>query len=79
MPQASERLRKLWPGGDTEAIAYLESRGYVLGKDFRWTAPAGVTQPTARDWSAICYLIDEWDFGSVLNVECNIDLREIRG
>lgn len=71
MPQASEELRAEWPGWDAEAIAYLESRGYTLERDWTWTHPTIKTHEAMeqREWSALVYLIHEWDFGGLNGVE----------
>lgn len=63
MPQASEELRNKFPGMDTQAINYLEQRGFKCGKDFVWRPPSMFHNLTQHDKDAIDYLCDEWDYG----------------
>lgn len=65
MPTASPELRAAWPGGDSEAVLYLEAQGYQLTKQWEWIKPTPDHKITEREGSAIDYLIDEWDFGGV--------------
>jgi hypothetical protein len=69
MPQATEELRAEWPGHDQQAMAHLEAAGYRLERDWTWTRPQPGHQPSERDWSAIRYLIDEWDFGGLRSLD----------
>lgn len=66
MPQASDRLRKLWGGdggiGPDKAQAFLESRGYVLTKQWRWTHPTN-KKPNKKECEAASFLCHEWDYG----------------
>lgn len=78
MPQASDELRAQWPGGDEEAIAYLESRGFVLRRDWSWRPPTDRTTINERECSALQYLIDEWDFDGVISDETYKALEEMR-
>ncbi len=65
MPQASQEQRDEWGGPSEEtAISYLEARGYELGGDFYWTPPPEHT-PTEKEWSAMEFLMAEWDFGLI--------------
>lgn len=66
MPQASKELRDEWPGWDTQAINHLRDRGYRLTRSADWVSPPGNHEVTERDWSAIQYLIDEWDYGGLV-------------
>ncbi len=66
MPQATPDLRAEWPGGDDEAISYLEGRGFTLTKQWEWIKPTPDHEISMREALAITYLIDEWDFGGVL-------------
>jgi hypothetical protein len=66
MPQASPELRAEWPGGDNEAISYLEGQGFTLTKQWDWIKPTADHAISEREGSAIDYLIDEWDFGGVV-------------
>jgi len=66
MPQASEDLRREWGDGtntDQKAVKFLEARGYKLGRDWRWESPH---KPSEEEIRAICYLIDEWDYGGIV-------------
>lgn len=62
MPQASEELRAKFPGGDWEAFLVIREHYRVrLG---------GIIEPrilgykgTAREYDAIDYLCNEWDYG----------------
>ena len=47
---------------DTEAINFLQSRGYKLQRNWSWLMPVGKTMPNEREEDAILYLIEEWDF-----------------
>src|SRR5262245_55679440 len=71
MPQASDYLRAQWPGGDQQAIAHLLERGYRATRGFCWVPPGDASpetyEPTDRDWSAMTYLIDEWDYGGLVS------------
>lgn len=62
MPQATPELRAAWPGGDKEALNYLHAHGYRLDRRWAWERPYPEHVPTEREWSAIRFLIDEWDF-----------------
>lgn len=57
-------LRAKFPGSSDQAIAELEAAGYVLTKQWTWIAPIG-QMPNEREWEAICYLSEEWDFGGI--------------
>lgn len=61
MPQASDELRAMWPGGDNEAVAYLEKRGIREERNGMLVIPNGFDL-NDMDVSAIRYLLDEWDF-----------------
>lgn len=64
MPQASRELRDKFPGHDAEAID-------VLKQNFEWGPPRlweirrkdKNYSPTPREFDAIDYLCDEWDWG----------------
>ena len=65
MPQASDELRAYWGGADdAPAIEHLKSRGYVLTRRWTWIKPEGL-EPSKRDWCAIQFLAEEWDFGGL--------------
>lgn len=73
MPQASTELDK-WVrdkfGGidDGPVSAFLEDEGFTLSREYEWHK-AGVTkweQLTDDQQCAINFLIDEWDWGSII-------------
>ena len=64
MPQTSPERAARWPGGDAEAIAFLNHRGYVLEHDGTWRMKK-VGEADDREMDAIAYLIEEWDFGGL--------------
>ena len=85
MPQTTPERRARWPGGDQQAMKYLRSRGYVLQKNWLWAAPPGHTH-SSKDVDALDYLIEEWDFGGVVEsaeptpiCECGIYAPEAAG
>ncbi len=60
MPQAPDSLRKKFPGSDREALAVLkenftETKGLISKK-------LATYKPTRREWDAVDYLIQEWDY-----------------
>lgn len=72
MPQASDECRKAWGHGSTDisvsnaeqwAHEHLLASGFTFNP-LRWsyTPPDGYA-PTERDWSALEYLVTEWDYG----------------
>ena len=64
MPQASRELQLEWDHDeqmDRKAINHLLSRGFTFNAGII-IAPDGET-PTDKDFSAISYLCDEWDYG----------------
>jgi hypothetical protein len=71
MPQATEALTKKWGGaqgiGEDKAMGYLQSRGFVLTKGWEWKKPRKNYQLTDDEVEAICFLIQEWDFGGIEN------------
>jgi len=62
MPQATDELREKFPGSDSEALEviatnFLVDRGGVIRKrDPKY-------KPTVREYDAIDYLFQEWDYG----------------
>jgi hypothetical protein len=64
MPSTTPERRARWPGGDCEAIGYLESRGFKLTHDWLWLGPR--KDLTCREQDALIYLIEEWDYGGVI-------------
>lgn len=79
MPQASEDLRDLWGGesgvDEGPAIAYLESQGYTLRRDWLWEMPNLDHISTEKELSAAWFLITEWDFGGIINERCARDWK----
>ena len=67
MPQATKELQDKWKD-DSIAIDYLQKRGFILRKDWQWFKPKSVVI-TDEDMSAIMYLIQEWDFGGLIDNE----------
>lgn len=65
MPSTSPERQARWPGMDTQAIEYLESRGYKLTRDWCWLAPR--REMIEREEDAIIYLIEEFDYGPVID------------
>lgn len=61
MPQASPELRAKFPGSDAEAMAVLEKNFMQSKGIFRKKEPN--YQPTQREWDAIDYMFQEWDYG----------------
>jgi hypothetical protein len=49
---------------DSQAIAFLESRGYILKEDtWTWYLPARGHRPTRKEVDAMTYLAEEFDWG----------------
>jgi hypothetical protein len=72
MPQATEELRRKWATdgenggvGEEKAIQFLQSHGYHLQRDWRWKLPDPKHQITNAEYEAMCFLVDEWDFGGI--------------
>ena len=63
MPQSSAALSRRWES-DEKATAFLEQEGFVLNPTWEWTPPE--RPMTAEEWSAVFFMIDEWDFGGVV-------------
>lgn len=42
---------------------WLEDRGFHLREDWSWKKPNRVV--TGKEVKAICFLMDEWDFGGI--------------
>lgn len=59
MPQASQRLRDMFPDIGYAECVLLEA-GWAC-KDFYWTPPAGA--PSEHELDALDYMIEEWDYG----------------
>lgn len=73
MPQASDEMRALmlkWFGDEiSEAgpIKFLESRGYVLRKDWQWQLPTPAHTVSREEFACVQFLIEEWDFGALVD------------
>lgn len=65
MPSGPPELHERWQS-DTNAMQFLEQRGFVLKRDWTWIAPHEPV--TADEASALTYLILEWDFGDISEV-----------
>jgi hypothetical protein len=74
MPQASEedreRMQK-WFGdmGDFAPACFLTSHGYRLRKDWVWVKPTPSHNMSADERACLRFLIEEWDYGGVVNVK----------
>lgn len=66
MPQATNEQRARWPGSDQQAIKFLEDAGYVLTRNWKWIIPKN-HKPTEREYDAMDYMCNEWDFGGFEN------------
>lgn len=70
MPSASDEDRLEWGGaqgiGEDKAMGYLQDKGFVLN-GWQWTKPSSGYLVTEDDWGAINFLIDEWDFGGLVD------------
>lgn len=67
MPQTTPERAARWPGMDEEAIGYLRGRGFKLRRDWFWEKPTPDYELGDREIDAIRYLIEEWDFGGIVN------------
>lgn len=71
MPMASDRQRELmfkWFGdhvSEAGPIKCLESRGYVLRRDWLWEKPTPSHTIHEIERECLQFLIDEWDFGGI--------------
>jgi hypothetical protein len=45
------------------AVEFLKSHGYKFTVKYTWIKPAFFHRPTADEWDAITFLIEEWDWG----------------
>lgn len=72
MPQASDEdrqhARRLWgsidDGGPSQ---FLKERGWHLTQGWNWIAPKPDYTPTDDEFFAIGFLIDEWDWGGIID------------
>lgn len=72
MPSGPPELHQYWeekdlnsPGADYNAEKHLKEQGYTLTRGWEWIHPTykHVNDLPEEDWSAISYLIVEWDYG----------------
>jgi len=61
MPESSPRLRAMFED-DSAAADVLEAAGWTC-VDFTWQVPADESTVTDREWDALQYLCEEWDYG----------------
>lgn len=66
MPQASSEQQAEWGIDDGPVIKFLEAAGYRMTRTFFWVLPTPDHVPTEKEYSAIDFLIDEWDFGGIV-------------
>lgn len=78
MPTASDEQRAEFGIDDGPVIRFLEGRGYVRTSAWEWTMPEGRDIPTPKEWRAIVFLGDEWDWGW-LDASSAARVREILG
>lgn len=64
MPSAAQWLCDMFLGGDQEALAVVETN-FTLGKGFVFCLKDVSYKPTEREWYAINYLCDEWDYAYI--------------
>ena len=65
-------------GGDTNAIKFLEGKGWRLTTWWRWARPTLEHVVTEEEWRAINYLIMEWDFDGVAEGQLDLDEKRQR-
>lgn len=69
MPSGPPELHEKWSNyypegfGDQNAMRFLREAGFKLTDGWTWIAPG--REPTEEEWSAINYLVWEWDFGGL--------------
>ena len=59
---------------DAEAWGYLQARGYTAHRFLIKFPKQHIS--TEKEWAAICYLVNEWDWG--VDGESNCDGKEDR-
>lgn len=64
MTKASHELPDRWED-DATACNFLEQCGYKLLQSWYWRKPTPNHKITDDEWSAIYYLVSEWDFGGI--------------
>ena len=62
MPQATDELRAKFPGDDGEALDVLE-QNFVVDRTGVIRKKDSAYKPTDREFDAIDYLFQEWDYG----------------
>lgn len=67
MPQTSDERRARWPGWDSEAIAFLDERGFHYTGNWEWTLPTTFYVLSEREEDAIIYLIEEFDWDGLVD------------
>lgn len=73
MPSTTPDRAARWPGMDAEAIQFLQSAGFELGRDWHWRHPDDIPwrsrKLSEREVDAIIYLQEEWDFGCYVRAD----------
>lgn len=78
MPQASDELEDIivnWFNKDKkenvsldiECIKFLKSRGYILTRGWCWVKPVPAHTISTEEYLCMKYLVDEWDFGGIID------------
>jgi len=72
MPQASDENRELmnkWFNSieDYHPVKFLKSHGFILTNKWQWIPPVPYHSISCYELSCILFLIDEWDFGGLIN------------
>ena len=63
MPTASDEQRAEWGIDDAPVVKFLRDAGYKDTPEWTWIKPSPEHEPTEKEVSAICFLVDEWDWG----------------
>lgn len=85
MPQASNELRARWGGfqgvGEDKAEAFLTDHGFILTDHWSWISPKPEVEVTEDEWSAMDFLVYEWDYGWLadMNEVAEFAAGDIRG
>ena len=66
MPTSTPARRARW-GDDATAIKFLVRLGYKLTPEWEWERPPhrAIGAPSWKEYDAIMYLIEEYDFGGL--------------
>jgi hypothetical protein len=75
MPQGPEHLHEKWQS-DEKAMRFLQDRGYTITRGFEWKRPNVYHQPTEEEMEAMDYLVLEWDFGWMCDLDFGPQDRE---